>query len=165
MIKRCLLIAFCTMWSVTLYAVVDGHQYPFDNDEQALRFKALASELRCPKCQNQNIADSDSIIAQDLRQELYEMVQSGKTDQDILGFMVQRYGDFVLYAPPVKTNTYFLWFGPLVLLLLLLLIWVVVIVRKRAATDVSVKTGKNNMQSYHRLLSDDTSNNQDQHSQ
>ena len=82
------------------------------------RLLALSEELRCLVCQNQNIADSNAELAQDLRREIRGMIAAGKSDKDIVDFMVARYGDFVLYRPPVQGNTLLLWGGPLVLMVL-----------------------------------------------
>ncbi|MBF8269433.1 MAG: Cytochrome C biosis protein [Gammaproteobacteria bacterium] len=89
----------------------------FDTPEQQQRYQHLIEELRCLVCQNQNLADSHADLAQDLREEVYEMVQDGKANEDIVGFLVARYGDFVLYRPPVKLSTWLLWFAPFILLL------------------------------------------------
>ena len=90
----------------------------FDNESQQERFNQLTQELRCTVCQNQNLADSDAQLAHDLRAEVHEMLLAGKSDEEIKQFMVQRYGDFVLYRPPVQTNTYLLWLAPAVLMLI-----------------------------------------------
>jgi len=89
----------------------------FESQQQQDRFDKLTLELRCLVCQNQNLADSDAPLAHDLRREVYEMVQSGQNNEDIKKFLVERYGDFVLYRPPVQNNTYLLWLGPLLLLI------------------------------------------------
>ena len=89
----------------------------FESQQQQDRFDKLTMELRCLVCQNQNLADSDAPLAHDLRREVYEMVQSGQNNEDIKKFLVERYGDFVLYRPPVQNNTYLLWLGPLLLLI------------------------------------------------
>lgn len=89
----------------------------FNDPVQAARYEALLAELRCLVCQNQSLADSNADLAQDLRQEVYRMVQSGDSDENIIAFLVARYGDFVLYRPRVKPITYLLWFGPAMLLL------------------------------------------------
>ncbi|HET7845390.1 MAG TPA: cytochrome c-type biogenesis protein [Xanthomonadales bacterium] len=96
------------------------------------RFQRLTAELRCLVCQNQNLADSDALLAKDLRNEVLEMMRAGRTDAEIKQFMVDRYGDFVLYNPPVKPITWALWFGP-PLLLLVGAGAVVAIVRKRSS--------------------------------
>ena len=80
------------------------------------RMVEITSELRCLVCQNQTIADSHADLAVDLREEVRELLQGGQSKQQILDYMTARYGDFVLYRPPVKTTTWMLWFGPLLLL-------------------------------------------------
>ena len=102
----------------------------FMNPEQEARYNELTLELRCLVCQNQNLADSDAPLAQDLRKEIYDMMQAGQSNEEIKTFLVDRYGDFVLYKPPVKGNTLALWLAPAVLLLGGGLV-VVLIVRKR----------------------------------
>lgn len=82
------------------------------------RLQKLSEELRCLVCQNQNIADSNAELAQDLRREVRSMIKAGKSDKEIVDFMVARYGDFVLYRPPVQGNTLLLWGGPIALLVL-----------------------------------------------
>jgi cytochrome c-type biogenesis protein CcmH len=89
----------------------------FEDAAQEARYNDLTLELRCLVCQNQNLADSDAPLAQDLRQEIYEMMMAGQTDEQIKTFMVERYGDFVLYRPPMQGNTIALWVLPIVLLL------------------------------------------------
>jgi len=89
----------------------------FASQEQEERFNQLTQELRCLVCQNQNLADSDAPLAHDLRREVHEMLQTGQSNEEIKLFLVERYGDFVLYRPPVQTNTYLLWLAPLILLL------------------------------------------------
>lgn len=100
---------------------------PFRNEVEEIRFKALAEEIRCTVCQNQSLADSDAPLAQDLRQTLFFMIQDGRSDQEIRNFMVERYGDFVLYRPPVASHTLLLWAGPVILLLIGLVASVIVI--------------------------------------
>ena len=89
----------------------------FENPQQEERFNHLTRELRCLVCQNQNLADSDAQLAHDLRAEVHEMLLAGNSDEEIKKFMVDRYGDFVLYRPPVQENTYVLWVAPMLLLL------------------------------------------------
>jgi len=91
--------------------------FKFDTPSEELHFKKLIEEIRCLVCQNQSLVDSDAELAHDLRAEVYAMVQDGKTDAEIIDFLVARYGDFVLYNPPVKPSTYLIWFGPFALLL------------------------------------------------
>jgi len=104
--------------------------YEFKDETTKVRFNALNKELRCPKCQNQNLADSNSPIAADLRREVYDLLEQGKADIEIVNFMVARYGDFVLYRPRVSSLTYILWFGPAFLLLIGVAVVVMVIRRK-----------------------------------
>jgi cytochrome c-type biogenesis protein CcmH len=105
--------------SFSAYAQVQQVQEPlvFENQQQQDRFDELTQELRCLVCQNQNLADSDAPLAHDLRREVHAMLQTGQSNKQIKQFMVERYGDFVLYRPPVQINTYLLWLAPLVLLL------------------------------------------------
>ena len=102
----------------------------FTDAEQEARFQQLTLELRCLVCQNQNLADSDAPLAQDLRREIYNMMQDGRTNDEIKQFLIDRYGDFVLYMPPVKSNTLVLWLMPAVLLFGGALV-VLIAVRKR----------------------------------
>jgi len=95
----------------------DKEPLVFESTEQEARYKDLTLELRCLVCQNQNLADSDAPLAQQLRGEIFDMLQDGQSDQQITGFMVDRYGDFVLYKPPVQSNTIALWTLPIVVLL------------------------------------------------
>ena len=98
------------------------------------RVTALANELRCLVCQNQTLADSNAPLAVDLRNEIREQLKSGKSERDVMDFMVARYGDFVLYRPPVKATTLALWLGPFVLVLLGL--WILVRrLRRRPAAE------------------------------
>lgn len=96
----------------------------FDNDQQRRLFKELTDELRCPKCQNQNIADSNANIAKDLRNKVYQLVKEGQDKDQVVDFMVDRYGYFVYYKPPVTAGTVILWVLPIMFVLFtMLLIW------------------------------------------
>ena len=103
-----------------LAGALQAQQEPlvFESAEQEARFNDLTMELRCLVCQNQNLADSDAPLAHDLREEIHGMLTAGKNDEEIKTFMVERYGDFVLYSPPVQSNTVALWAVPAGLLLL-----------------------------------------------
>ena len=116
---KALMIAMicCQLWlAPVVMAVIET--YEFSDPDLELRYHQLSQELRCPKCQNQNIADSNAPIARDLRVVLYEQLEEGATDDEILAFMVARYGEFVRYRPGVDRNTVFLWAAPGLLLLL-----------------------------------------------
>ena len=104
-----LMLIFC--WPLALSAVQDIYQFDSVADEQ--RFRELLVQLRCPKCQNQAISDSDAPIAQDMRQQVAEMIRAGRSDEEIVDYFVQRYGDFVSYHPPLTPQTMILWLAPL----------------------------------------------------
>jgi cytochrome c-type biogenesis protein CcmH len=130
----CLLIgAASTQAGVTL------ESFKFDSKAEEQHFKDLIEELRCLVCQNQSLADSDAELAHDLRAEVYEMIQAGKSDEEIITFLVARYGDFVLYNPPVKPSTWLIWFGPFVLLLIAAILLVRALRRQKniAATAIT----------------------------
>ncbi len=105
--------------------------YEFRDEAERERFRVLTEELRCPKCQNQNIADSNAPIATDLRREIYRMLEAGKSNDEIVDFLVARYGDFVRYKPPVNGRTLLLWYGPAGLLVGGLLVLGVIVLRRR----------------------------------
>jgi len=101
---------------LSLSAIAATDVYQFDAPEQEQRFRVLLDELRCPKCQNQSLADSDAGIAQDMRAKVQSMILEGKSDEEIVDYFVARYGDFVSYRPPVTATTSILWLAPLLLL-------------------------------------------------
>jgi len=90
-------------------------EFKFDDPARAEEFRGLIDELRCLVCQNESLAGSQAELAQDLREEVYRMMKEGQSRDQIVEFLVARYGDFVLYDPPVKLSTYPIWFGPLLL--------------------------------------------------
>jgi cytochrome c-type biogenesis protein CcmH len=102
------------------------------------RVMALSNELRCLVCQNQTIADSSAPLAEDLRNQVREKIRQGASDSQIIDFMVERYGDFVLYRPPFKATTFLLWFGPLLLLAAGSIVLLRRLVRRRPARDVEM---------------------------
>lgn len=109
-------------------ARIEEHQ--FDSAEQEQRYHFLIDELRCLVCQNQNLADSNAELAQDLREQVYLMIKNGDSNETIINFMVSRYGDFVLYRPPLKPKTYMLWIGPFIIFLIAIIV-VMQFIRKR----------------------------------
>ena len=128
-----LLFTLCAvLLSCLLIADADAAQqakplYPFSAPQQRTRFQALLKELRCLVCQNENLADSNAALAQELRAEVYQKVKAGDSDKSIKAYLVARYGDFVLFKPPVNRETYALWFGPFIVLFVafaLLFLWV-----------------------------------------
>jgi len=109
--------------------------YPFDNDDDRERFLRFSHELRCPQCKSQNLAGSDADVAEDLKRELHRLITEKQTDQEIVEFMVSRYGEFVLYKPQFKSNTYLLWLLPFALFLLGVLVFVFVILKRQPDDD------------------------------
>lgn len=99
------------------------HEEAMDPKQVEIRLKALSEELRCLVCQNQTLSDSNADLAVDLRNQVKAMIEQGQTDTQIKRYMVDRYGDFVLFNPPVQANTWLLWFGPFLLLLLGAIVW------------------------------------------
>ena len=122
----------------------------------AQRFVDLTTVLRCPKCQNQNLADSDSIIAKDLRGQLQMLIKTGQTDRQITDFMVRRYGEFILYDPPFNKGTLVLWLAPFGMVLLGL--WALWFFGRKTAGQGAMLTSKEQQQ-IKQLLAD----NQTQH--
>ncbi len=104
------------------------------------RYQSLLNELRCLVCQNQTIAESDADLAKDLRTEVKKMLEEGATDSEIIEFMANRYGDFVLYKPVVKPKTYLLWFGPFFFLALMLIVLYLVIKKQISLQDSELST-------------------------
>lgn len=104
---------------------------PFPDPAVQARYEHLTHELRCLVCQDETVADSNAELAADFRRQIHEMVAAGKSDAEIKDYMVSRYGDFVLYQPPVQSNTMLLWIGPFILLLIALGV-VALVVRRRA---------------------------------
>jgi cytochrome c-type biogenesis protein CcmH len=125
-----ILLGLCLLSGAHVQAAVDLTDFDGDTVLEE-RYHKLVTELRCLVCQNQTIADSNADLAKDLRREVRDMLVGGKTDEQIKEFMLARYGDFVLYRPPVKTTTVPLWIGPFVLLAIGLVV-VAVMVRRRS---------------------------------
>jgi cytochrome c-type biogenesis protein CcmH len=127
-------ILFVSLW-VSFNCVAEIEIHEFDDPQTKARFLRLSDELRCPKCQNTNLSGSNAPIAKDLRTQLIRLLKEGKTDQQIQQYMVDRYGDFVLYRPQFKKSTWPLWFGPLILLLLGLFVTGRIIRGRKAASS------------------------------
>jgi len=117
-------LVLCLLVGNAAYSQSVFGEREFDNPAQQALFKELAAELRCLVCQNQNIADSNATLAQDLRREIHVMISRGDNKSQIIEFMVQRYGEFVLYRPRFTVKTLVLWIGPFVLFALgLFVLW------------------------------------------
>jgi len=128
-LKNAILFLWLACFCLPVQAAIET--YEFDSAEMEADYKQLVEELRCLVCQNQNLAGSDADLARDLRHETYEMLQQGKTKQQVIDFMVARYGEFVLYRPKFETSTYLLWLGPFLLLVAVL----VAVIRRLRATS------------------------------
>ena len=116
--KKVLLILLSVILPSYLVYAVDKNSITFANPDQESRYQHLTTELRCVVCQNQSVADSNAELAQDIRDLVRNKIIAGQSDEQITGFLVERYGDFVLYNPPIKAKTYLLWLGPVILLLI-----------------------------------------------
>ena len=138
-IMRLLLLSLSILNFNIAIAAIDALE--FENPSQQKRYQAIIAELRCLVCQNQNLADSDAELAQDLRTKTYDMILNGNSDAEIYEFMQSRYGDFVLYRPPLNSKTWLLWFGPFVLLLVALGI-AFKSIRKRATYEEMILPNK-----------------------
>jgi cytochrome c-type biogenesis protein CcmH len=135
------ILKFILIYAIPFFAhsaIANDEPVQFNNESQEHRYYDLIDEIRCLVCQNQSLADSNAELAQDLRKEVYEMIISGKQDEEIHQFLVERYGDFVLYRPPLKQNTWLLWFGPF-LLLIIAVIFALIIIRKQSKAN-TIKT-------------------------
>ncbi len=131
-----LAVLLLVLFASTSYAAIE--LYDFTDDSYQARYKDVGGKLRCPKCENQSIADSNSPSAYDMRQELYRLLEEGKTDQQIYDFMVNRFGDYVLYEPPMRKDTWLLWYLPPALVFLGLLV-AFFLVRSRKVPSPAVK--------------------------
>lgn len=112
---KVVLLFFMMLFPQLIYAEIAG--FPFESEQEEERFRELSAELRCLVCQNQSLADSNAALAQDLRTELYEQVLSGNSRDEIISFMTDRYGEFILYKPTFSSRTLLLWLTPFVLLI------------------------------------------------
>ncbi len=130
-----ILLSFLMLWSAQSLAVIET--YEFSSTDLELRYKALSQELRCPKCQNQNIADSNAPISRDLRAIVHEQLEAGATDEEIIDFLVDRYGEFVRYRPGLDSNTLWLWSAPIMLLVMAVAVVVTQIRKDRDGQTIS----------------------------
>lgn len=114
MMKRSpLFILLCLLFAIPAMSAIEV--FDFDTPQQEAQFQELSHTLRCPKCQNNSISDSNAELAKDLRLKVYQMTKEGKSKQEIVDYMVARYGNFVTYNPPVTVSTAILWLAPLVI--------------------------------------------------
>jgi len=140
---RSLLSTFAVVFVlVSAVSAENENSYQFDNEQQRATYQQLTKELRCPKCQNQNIADSNAPLAEDMRDRSYQMLKEGKSREEIIQFMVVRYGDFVHYQPPFTTVTSILWWGPVLILLIGIGVAVGLTRKKKAAVELTPEERK-----------------------
>ncbi|XXN65701.1 cytochrome c-type biogenesis protein [Enterobacter ludwigii] len=132
--KRLLLLFAGILLSTSLWAAIDTYQ--FDSVQQEEQYRDLTASLRCPKCQNNSIADSNAMIAADMRLKVYELMKQGENRQQIIDYMVARYGNFVTYEPPVTPSTLILWVGPALFVVLGALIIILRNRRGRARSEL-----------------------------
>ena len=146
---RILVIFLLFIVSGSLHA--EDQRFPFSNPEQVEQFRKLTEELRCLVCQNQSLADSDAELANDLRKKVYELMDEGKTNDEIIEELVARYGEFVLYRPRLNVQTYLLWFAPIILVLIGII--AIVIMMRRRSDSIDVK--ETDLQSVRKLLEEE----------
>ena len=152
--KATILSLFFLMLSATASAVIETYQ--FDTPLQQQRYQSFIEELRCPKCQNQNLSGSDSAISKDLRRQIHQMIMDDKSDIEITNYMVARYGDFILYRPRFNVQTAVLWVSPVALLLIGLLVWWrMAASRKRSKSTVDESLSAVEQNRLRDLLNDD----------
>jgi cytochrome c-type biogenesis protein CcmH len=151
MMKQLFMVLMLTVSSGVF--AVDVYQLP--DPEQQKTYESLTSQLRCLVCQNQTIADSNAELAGDLRRQVFEMLQQGKSKDEIIQFMTERYGDFVLYNPPFKGKTSLLWAGPVAFLVtgLAVVFW---FIRRKKQSEKTVLDAEKRQQIRHLL--EDTDN-------
>lgn len=124
--KRIRLIMVVILSWLSIATVQAQDKYEFEERKEEQRFQQLLMSTRCVVCQNQSLADSNSELAEDMRNKIYAMLTAGKTDQEIETYLVERYGPSILYEPPVQGSTWFLWLAPIVFLLIGIGVWFVV---------------------------------------
>lgn len=151
MLNRILCLVALLFVSATTVLAMPSQTQGFDDPVMEKRYQSLIKELRCPKCQNQNLADSNSQIAVDLRNEVYDMLSQGKADMEITSYMVDRYGEFVLYRPKVNQLTYILWFGPAIILFIGVVI-VVIAARRKSASKKELSLSSEQQQQLDAIL-------------
>lgn len=134
------------------YSQVDT--FEFDTEEQQKRFRTLSDELRCPMCQNASLSGSTGGVAEDLRREIHRMIMEGMSDSEIIQFMFERYGDFILFRPRLTAGTVLLWFGPLLFLLIGGLIAFGIWRRARKISDSDTELDKSQQERLQQLLGD-----------
>lgn len=129
-----IVFSFLLMFVAPASAGIDALE--FKDVAQEKRYRSLAEQLRCLVCQNQSLADSNAELARDLRVELLRLINQGRSDQEIIDYLVARYGDFVRYKPPLNPSTWLLWFGPLLILIFAVIALARIVRSKEHSTPV-----------------------------
>lgn len=145
-----MLVVLISLFSLGAQARVEVLE--FSTPEHEARYQKLIAELRCMVCQNQNLAGSNAEVAKDLRNKTYQLVEKNQTEDEIIDFMVARYGDFVLYRPPFKISTIFLWVGPFVILLLASFLMLRTIRSHRRTADDESQVSEDELKMAEKLL-------------
>ncbi len=146
------LFFFIALACAQAHAAIDPYQ--FDNETQRERYQHFIEDMRCPKCQNQNLAGSDAPIAKDLRHELQRLLKEGKSDREITDYMVSRYGEFILYDPPFDKKTAALWLAPAAFLFVGIVV-LINVARRRAAAKVSPELSAEEQAKLRQLLNNE----------
>ncbi|KPQ02484.1 cytochrome c-type biogenesis protein [Marinobacter sp. HL-58] len=154
---RPVLIAFFLMMYGPAVTAEPSDVYSFDTQQEEQRFHNLISELRCPKCQNQNIADSNAPISKDMRDEAYQMMSDGASDEEIVGALVARFGEFVRYKPQVERRTLLLWATPVIAVLIGLLVVAGIVIRARRNDETGTALTDEERERASRILAGDSS--------
>lgn len=153
MMRHFVLVLLLLIVHAKTFAAIDP--YDFENETQRERYQHFIEDLRCPKCQNQNLAGSDAPIANDLRHELQRLLKEGKSDGEIVDYMVSRYGEFILYEPPFDKKTAVLWLAPIIFLLVGISV-LINIARRRATSKTPTELSAEEQAKLQQLLNDKT---------
>ncbi len=137
--RRMLLLAALLFLSHMGFAATLA-EYTFENPQKHEEFRTLIEEMRCLVCQNESLAGSNAELAVDLRNEIYDMMKAGQNKDQIIEFMVDRYGDFVLYSPPIKPSTYPIWFGPVILFFIGAIFLITILRKKSRSRETKLST-------------------------
>ena len=148
--KKILLFLTALFYTLPGLAAIDARNFASSQQEQD--YHALTQALRCPQCQNNNIADSNATIAVDMREKVFELLQEGQSKQDVVNYMVARYGHFVTYDPPLMVSTIILWIAPILLIFLGIFILFKRVEKKRSAVDFTQVLSEQEQVRLNRLL-------------
>ena len=149
-LSRKLIAILLVLFSATpILCYASGEILTFENSQQREIYEELIIELRCPKCQNQNIADSNADLATDLREKVYVMAKDNKSKTEIKQFMLQRFGEFVLYEPQFSPKTWLLWLGPILLLFIAVFVCIRIIMRNASQLSLEDNSEESNSTSDH----------------